>query len=309
MSNVLSHVATLTNLTSRDRWLFGRYRGHPVGVYQQGKMEGNQMVFQVLLASPAVQGVATAVQDKERAKLAGLRPGQIRLDTNGRILAYVHTPVVRSPKAEDVKGILDGLTGLADVGGPALGERCEQCGAPAYRVVLVNGTPTQRCDDDFRKLEARFGVVRAAVKQIRTDYAKGLGFGIVGFLIGSFLWAGILLATGYIVSIAAIAISLIVGFLVMKGAGKPTYGLVGVMVVLTLAAVFFGELLWIASLIVQLGGPFDLGLAFEGYLIVAGEDPGAIALSFFFGLIGVAIGGRYMVRSTRTATPRFEVIA
>jgi len=55
MSNVLSDAATLTNLTSRDRWLFGRYRGHPVGVYQKGKMEGNQMIFQVLLASPAVQ--------------------------------------------------------------------------------------------------------------------------------------------------------------------------------------------------------------------------------------------------------------
>lgn len=288
--------------------MFGRYRGHPVSVTQQSAMEGYRFDFQVLLSPEAVPLVAAAVQDKERVQAAGLKPGAVRVLAGQQTLAYAHLPAVRSPKPEDVKAMLDGLTSLADSGGQSLGEKCEHCGAPAPRVRLVNGLPTQLCDVDFQKLQAQYGAVSATVQSISTDYAKGILFGLLGVVIGSVAWAAILIASGYIFSLAAIAIALLIAFLVMKGAGKPNYALVGVMAVFTLIAILLGTVLWISAEITRLGGPFDLGLALSNLAILAAEDPGALGSSIFFGLLGVLMGGSYMIRATRSVTPRFEVI-
>jgi hypothetical protein len=307
-SKLLAAAAPLTNLRANRRYLFGRYRGHPVSVTQQSVMEGNSLVFQVLLAAEAVQGVAAAIQDKEGLKATGLKPAMVRIVPAQRTLVYSYLPAVRSPKPEEIKAMLDGLTSVADRGGPPLGERCEQCGAPAPRIRLLNSSPAQLCDTDFQKLHMQYGAVSTATKAMKTNWAKAFGFGLIGVVVGSLVWAGILIASGYIFSLAAIAIAILIGLLVMKGAQKPNFGLIGFMAGFTLLAILAGTILWIAVEIVRLGGSFDPVLAFEGFLTVLRQDPGAVGSSIFFGLLGVFIGGSYMVRTTRAATPRFEVV-
>lgn len=307
-SKILVAAAAITNLRAVGRHLFGRYRGHPVSITQQSALEGNRFDFQVLLAQEALPLVAAAIQDKGRVQAAGLKPASILILPDRQTLAYAHMPAVRAPKPEDVKAMLDGLTGLADSGGQALGERCEHCGAPAPRLRVVNGTPTQLCDADFQNFQAQFGAVSARVKAMTTDYAKGILFGLVAVFIGAFAWAGILIVSGYIFSLAAIAIALLIGYLILMGAGKPNYLLVGIMALFTIIAIVLGTVLWIAVEITRLGGPFDLGLAFSNLAVLAAEDPGALGSSIFFGLLGVFMGGSYMIRTTRRVTPRFEVI-
>ena len=307
-SKLLATAAVLTNLTANGRYLFGRYRGHPVSVTQQSALEGNALVFRVLLGPDAVPGVAASIQDKDGLKASGLKPATLRFDPTQRILIYSHRPAVRSPKANDVKSMLDGLSSLADRGGPPLGDRCEQCGAQSSRVRLVNGSPAQLCDADFQKLHGQFGAVSTAMTAMKTNWAKAFAFGLTGLLVGSLVWAGILIASGYIFSLAAIAIAVLIGLLVMKGAQRPNFGLIGLMAVFTLSAILLGTILWIAVEITRLGGPFDMGLAIRGFSIVLKKDPGAFGSSVFFGLLGVFVGGRYMVRATRSGTPRFEVV-
>lgn len=307
-SKLLRAAAPLTNLRASGRHLFGRLRGHPVSVTQQSALDGNRIVFHVLLAPEAVHTVAMALQDREGLKAAGLKHAMFRLVPEQRILEYSHLPAVRSPKPEDIKAMLDSLTRFADRGGPPLGERCEQCGAAAPRMRLLNGSPVQLCDADFQKRYHQYGAVSAAVEASKTDWAKALGFGLLGLLAGSLAWAFILVASGYIFSLAAIAIAILIGYLVTKGAGKPNYALIGVMAVLTIAAIFAGTILWLAMEIVLLDEPFDLGLAIDRFLAVVREDPGALGSSVFFGLLGVFAAGSYMVRGTRAATPRFEVV-
>lgn len=304
-SKTLYEAASLTNLKSRQGWMFGSYQGHPVSVRQMPVMQGGDVTFRIRLRDEAIVGVARALRDHESIKRAGLKPRMVRLDAS--VLTYIHGFLTRA-KPEAVKAKLDALVGIAALGGEALGDRCQVCGERSTGVVLVNGLPTQMCEADFRKLEGEFGTYKRSVAQARTAYSRGVVFGLAGMGLGSLIWAVILIASGYILSVAAIIIAGIIGYLVVRGAGKPVYSLIPIMAILTLGAVFVGELLWIAVFIVQLGGPFSFNLAWEGYLLLAEEDPGSVGLSFFFALIGVFFAGSYMFRATRGVKPRFEVI-
>ena len=266
------------------------------------------MLFQVGLTPEAVQGVASAITDKERVKSLGLKAAALRIEPSVTELVYVHTPMVARTKAEDVSRFLEGLATLAAEGGPPLGTACEKCRVnPAGDVFLVNGLPTQLCPADLEGIRAQLGQAQAVARSLRPAYGRGLALGLVGALVGAGLWAAIGIATGYIFSLAAFGISILIAALLSRGAGLVTMPLTAAMVALTMAAIFLGDVLWVAVLLTREGVPFDLGLAVEGYLFIVRADP-SVLLSYFFGLIGVLGSVSYMTKAAKRTRAPVEVI-
>lgn len=306
-SKVLEEVAPALGLKARGPWLFGRYRGFPVALKEGAMSDGYRIVFQVALTPEAIPGVTAAIADPERVKSLGFKPAAMRIEPSVGELVYVHTPLVRT-KAEDVSRFLEGLATLAAAGGPPLGDVCEKCRQnPAGDVFLLNGLPTQLCSTDAEAIRGQIEEAQAVAQSLRPSYAKGIGFGLAGTILGAGIWAAIGIATGYIFSLAAFGISFLIAFLLSRGAGVVTMPLTVVMVALTMLAIFLGDVLWVGVLIAQFGGPFDLGLAFQGYMFLVREDP-SLLLSYLFGLLGVLGTASYMTKTARRSRAGVEVI-
>ena len=307
VSKPLSAIAPLIGLKSQGSWLYGRFRGYPVAARELGPMENYNIVYQVVLAPESVETVQSALTDKERVKALGLRPGGLRTDAKAQELIYVHQPTFRT-KPEDVQRTLESLFSLANASGRAPEERCDICQTnPARGVQVVNGIPTQLCEMDAQKLQARLAQRAQSEAQAGTRYGRGITYGFVGVLLGAGIWAAIGIATGYIFSLAAFGIAGLVAVLLAKGAGKVTIRLMLIMAVMTLLAIFLGDLLWLVVVMTQLGGSFDLGLALRAWFLILSEDR-SILLSYFFGILGVIAVSLYMIRARAEAKARFEVL-
>jgi hypothetical protein len=62
--------------------------------------------------------------------------------------------------------------------------------------------------------------------------------------------------------------------------------------VLTIAAVFLGEIMGVALFVLEEFGVFDPAGAFEIYLVVLGEDAGVLFFALGAGLFGAWFGSR-----------------
>jgi len=307
-SKVLADVAPSLGLKSTGSWLFGRYRGFPGAVIEGGLPEKYRMLFQVTLTPEAVQRLVAVVADKERLTSLGLKPGAVHVEGSVSELVYLHAPTMRT-KAEEVKRLLDGLVGLAGAGGPPLGDLCEKCRKNrATDVILVNGLPAQLCAADFEGIRVQGERAHALAKDLRPSYAKGIGLGLAGTVVGAVLWASVGILTGYVFSAAAFGISVLIAALLAKGAGRVTKSLVGVMILLTMLAIFLGDVLWVGVVVTHLGGLSGLPAAVDAYIGIVRKDP-TVLLSYAFGLLGILTSVRFMTKAARRARAHFAVIS
>ncbi len=290
-SRVLTKAAPLTALKVKGDRLYGNYHGFPVSVFD----EVGALVFQVRLTSEAFQVLAAAPPDKARRESFGLRTSErnalaLKFDPAHWTVVYRFV-AVWTVKPEDVSRQLDGLVTYATTGGEPIGQMCNQCRTnPAKEVVLLGGVPTQLCEADLAKITQAAEERAEAVMRVPPGYLRALGGAVLGMPLGAFIWAGIGIATGRFFSLVAIAIGFLVAYFLSLGAKRITWGMVPTVAVMTLLAVFIGDLLWVAVLISQLGGPFDLGLAFQAY---AGMSPGQ---SYVFGLFGAVVGSGWLIQ-------------
>jgi len=306
-SKPLAAIAPLVGLKSQGPWLYGRYRGYPAAVRELGPMENYNMVFQFVVAPDSLGAVQAAIADKERVKGFGLKPGGLRIEPKAEELVYVRQPTIRT-KPEDVQRTLEALVSLLNMVGRPPEERCDVCKTNAAQgVMVVNNMPAQMCEADLQRLQMSLAQESQADTQAGVRYGRGIAFGFLGVLAGAAIWAAIGIATGYILVLAAFGISGLIAVLLAKGAGRVTIPLILLMAAMTLLAIFLGDLLWVAVVITQLGGPFDLGLALRAWLLLLSEDR-SILLSYFFGALGVVGIGLYMIRARSEARERREVL-
>ena len=307
-SRVVQEAATTLGLKARGPWLFGRLRGFPVVAKESGISDRHEVLFQVALTPEAIQGVTTAISDKKRLKSLGLQPAGMRIEPSVSELVYDHRPIVRT-KPADVVRIFEALAVLASEGGPALGDRCEKCREkPGGDVMVVNGLPTQLCAADFEALRAEGEHAEAVAKGLRPAYAKGVAFGLAGMVLGSMIWAAIGILSGYVLSFAAFGISVIVARLLAKGAGRLTTSLAALMVLLTMLAIFLGDVTWAGVVVAHVSGPFDLLQAVEAYIGIVRRDP-FVLLSYPSSFLGILVSVAAMRRHARRAPASFEVIS
>src|SRR5438552_3695161 len=307
-SRVVEEAATTLGLKARGPWLFGRLRGFPVVAKESGISDRHEVLFQVALTPEAIQGVTTAISDKKRLKSLGLQSAGMRIEPSVSELVYDHRPIVRT-KPADVVRIFEALAVLASEGGPALGDRCEKCREkPGGDVMVVNGLPTQLCAADFEALRTEGEHAEAVAKGLRPAYAKGVAFGLAGMVLGSMIWAAIGILSGYVLSFAAFGISVIVARLLAKGAGRLTISLAALMVLLTMLAIFLGDVIWAGVVVAHVSGPFDLLQAVEAYIGIVRRDP-FVLLSYPSSFLGILVSVAAMRRHARRAPASFEVIS
>ena len=307
-SKVLADVAPSLGLKTRGPWLFGRYRGFPVVAKESSVSDKYELLFQVALTPEAVNGVRAGIADQERIKSLGLQAAGLRIESSVGELVYDHRPIVRT-KPADVARIFEGLAILAKAGGPPLGDRCEKCRRnPAGDVIVVNGLPTQLCPEDFDRIRGGGKASDSVGKGLRPSYARGLGLGLVGMFLGAGIWAAIGIVTGYVLSLAAFGISVLIANLLAKGAKRVTLPLAGLMLALTMVAIFLGDVLWIGFAIVHVRSPLDLWQGVEAYVKIVRTDPYVLIsyASGFFGILGTLAS---MGRRARRARASLEVIS
>ena len=306
-SKVLADVAPSLGLKTRGPWLFGRYRGFPVVAKESSVSDKYELLFQVALTREAVKGVRAAIADQERVKSLGLQAAGLRIESSVGELVYDHRPIVRT-KPANVALIFEGLAILAKAGGPPLGDRCEKCRQnPAGDVIVVNGLPTQLCPEDFNRVHGGGEASDSVDKGLRPSYAKGLGLGLVGMFLGAGIWAAIGIVTGYVLSLAAFGISVLIANLLAKGAKRVTLPLTGLMLALTMVAIFLGDVLWIGVAIVHVRGPLDLWQGVEAYVKIVRTDP-YVLISYASGFLGILGTLASMRRRARRARASLEVI-
>jgi len=174
--------------------------------------------------------------------------------------------------------------------------------------MVVNGLPTQLCAADFEALRAEGEHAEAVAKGLRPAYAKGVAFGLAGMVLGSMIWAAIGILSGYVLSFAAFGISVIVARLLAKGAGRLTTSLAALMVLLTMLAIFLGDVIWAGVVVAHVRGPLDLLQAVEAYIGIVRRDP-FVLLSYPSSFLGILVSVAAMRRHARRAPASFEVIS
>jgi len=307
-SKVLSDAAPTLGLKARGPWLFGRYSGFPVVAKESTVSDLYEVLFQVALAPESWKGVRAALSDKGRVKSLGLQPAGLRVESSVSELVYDHRPLVRA-KPADVVQILAGLAALAATGGPALGDRCEKCRQnPAGDVIVVNGLPTQLCPADFEEIRKQGENASVVGKGQVASHARGIGLGLVGMFVGAGIWAAIGIVTGYVLSLAAFGISVLIANLIARGDVRVTKSLVALMILLTMLAIFLGDVIWVGVVIARLRGPLELLQAVEAYVKIVRSDP-YVLVSYASGFLGILGSIAAMRRRARRARASFEVIS
>jgi len=125
-------------------------------------------------------------------------------------------------------------------------------------------------------------------------------------LLGGFLWGLISLVTGYIFIFGAIAIGLGVGWAVKTGAGQTSNGVIAITIMLTLFAIFIGDIVAIAIVLGEAGR--SVGDAIVLYPRIFSLAPGEFCLGYAFGIGGALYAAYYLwkqkeVESRRVGTP------
>ena len=130
----------------------------------------------------------------------------------------------------------------------------------------------------------------------------------MGTVLGAGIWAAIGIWTGYVFSAAAFGISVVIAVLLARGAGRVTMSLAAVMILLSMFAIFLGDVLWVGIVLTHVGGPLDVWPSVEAYVKIVRSDP-SVLLSYVFGFVGILTTVRYMRGRARRARAAFEVIS
>lgn len=124
-----------------------------------------------------------------------------------------------------------------------------------------------------------------------TAYGVGIAF------IGGFLWGAVAAGTGYVFSLAAILIGLAVAWGVSKGARRITGAVIVLGILLTLFAVFIGDIVALSIIGARYGlSPLDI---LAHYPEIVALSAGDTLIAYVFGLFGAAYAGYSLMRQRK----------
>jgi hypothetical protein len=240
-----------------------------------------------------------------RANLAGQRPLLVEESS----LVWTRPSPWRRPGADQLKLWTEKLMISLAGSVPPFEGRCEQCGTSVgERFVMVNDIPVRLCEACQEDLVQKGRIAEAAYEQGDANHVAGLVYAAGAAMAGGAAWAAITFATSRIYALAAIGIAMLVGFAYKAGAKKldRTGQMIGVL--MTLAGVVFGDILFYTSLIMkqkpELGFRIDLG--FYVFVKLVERNPTDVLLSLLFGAVGSLYVARFLARPR--FVPRFEVV-
>lgn len=233
-----------------------------------------------------------------RANMVGQRP----LVVEESSVAWTLPCPWRRPGADQLKLWTEKLmVSLAQSVRPFEG-RCEKCGTSVGEsFVMVNSVPVRLCDACQQDLMLKGRSAEAAYDQGDANHLGGLVYAAGAAMAGGAGWAAISYFTDRIFALVAIGIAMLVGLAYKAGAKKldRTGQVIGVL--MTLAGVLFGDILFYSALVMkqkpELGFRIDLG--FYVFLKLLQRGPRDVLLSLLFGAIGSLYVARFLAR------PRF----
>jgi len=129
-------------------------------------------------------------------------------------------------------------------------------------------------------------------------------------VVGGAIWGVIAAVSGYIFGLAAIVLGLVVAAAVRSGAGRITWGAIGLAIVLTFFAVFLGDVIGLTIAVNLAGYSVTILDVIAAYPEIVALEPGVTALAYFFGLLGAAAGAVRLYRDMKGVTrprPRMDV--
>jgi hypothetical protein len=138
------------------------------------------------------------------------------------------------------------------------------------------------------------------------NVARGVLFGILGMLAGAVLWGIIEVITGLMLGLVAIVFGYMVAYMIHRGAGTVTNGLIALAVVLTILTVFVGFFFAVLFEALRLGASLGVVPAVYGYVLTnSGSDLGFGLLVGLFGAWGAA---NWLRRAKVRTMPPLDVV-
>ena len=167
---------------------------------------------------------------------------------------------------------------------------CERCSVNQGEFHLSNGYPMQLCATCVSAIQTEQRESMRAYEEMEVRPLQGTMWGVLAALIGGIAWGLVGYAINRFVLLVAILIGYLVAWAIRQGMGKVTrFGQV-LTVILTLAGVFWGDLLMVTLIIAkeyQQALSLDLFLnILEIYPSLIMEAPSEILFSLFFGIVG-----------------------
>jgi hypothetical protein len=315
-------------MSASPEWIAGSYRGYLV---KFGWMVERQAHFYALIRFPKVPDPAALrqrlLEDPALAELPGwnkIKPATSKLNAVfvpgaapnpgvrlavraiGTVLQMDETMLLwtrpcpwRRPKAAQLAGWIEKLVqSLSQMARPFEG-KCEECGRTlGQRFVIVNGIPKHLCETCQQGLVQKGRMAETAYDQIEANHLMGALFGAVAAVLGGATWAAISFFTGRMFALVAIGIALLVGLGYRLGAKKMDRTGQALGVLLTIAGVMFGDILFYALLVMQrrpeIGFRIDAGwFVFQQVLA---RSPGDVIFSLICGVIGSFYVARMLAR-------------
>ena len=163
---------------------------------------------------------------------------------------------------------------------------------PGTRPALVNDVPMFLTEAEAGDIRLESSAAAHEYAELRPNYGRGLALGLLGMLISAAVWAAIAFYFDWSGWIIAIGAGVLIGFLTILGAGKPTRGVQLMIGVLTIAAVILGDLSVVALIVQEDTGVFDFAAATDLYSVVLREDTGFAFFTLGAALVGAWFGSR-----------------
>ena len=296
----LSQVSSLTGLAYyQEHKIFGDKSGALIGVKDGyilavglGKAEGGHAAVKMLLRYGKGQDPTLIKQALDPAK------GKFKqVPGDATTATLVRTYSFGKPEAASIAEDLQNLLSALKTSAPPINEKCEECGRTEPQIVLMNDVPVRYCSSCQVQLNQKLDAAAVEYEKLETNVPLGLLYGSGAALIGSLAWGGVAYLLHRIFLWGAIIIGVFIGKAVEKGIGKVTWTARGMIGVLTIASVAFGDAIFYALTVMsQDQVAFMVALKFVLANFVkfeTGADGGF--LSMIFGLIGAGI----VVYSTR----------
>lgn len=198
------------------------------------------------------------------------------------------------PKPEKVAAVANALVEAIKGTVPDFQGKCEECRSVSVNeILLMNRIPVYYCAGCRSKVQAEGDQAARDHKPIEPNLFRGILYGGAAAVFGAVAWGGVAYASGGIVSdltYLAAPMGYLVGWEVMKGAGRINLPTKAAMVVLTVLSVVMGDVLFYTLSLMRsenVGVSAELaGRILANFWAIATESAGR-KLPLFFALLGM----------------------
>ena len=256
----------------------------------------NQKCIQVIIHFQDSSGESSSIKEQLLESLKDKKGFKKKnLDLHDGVFSYTYVKGIMDKRsAEELHSdVLDFVSKLRAAGAtPDLA--CVDCSQKLTEPVMINGVVGRVCDSCLKSVQEKVDFERMEYDKREINYPNVVLAGAVAAVIGTCLWAGVVVASGKMYSLIAIANGLMVGSAMMLIAKKQSKAINVLAGVLTVVSVLAGNVLSLAYLVnidlAAQGEALDYVAFFINSPFILMADAGGTAFAGFAGLFGAAIG-------------------